>query len=267
MPDIITTAFVKQILPFNDFWSKVVMRVLRLNKINSMYNSLYPSKDIELIEKLFKYLNINLVFDENQLENIPHQGPFITISNHPFGFIDGFYLIWLVANKRKRQDLRITANYLLQPISAPLEKYFISVNPFDSNKKMGGSKKSLEHLEKGNALALFPAGEVSTYYKGQTGIMDRPWGQSSMRLISKAMVPLIPIFFHGRNSSFFHFMGKIHPFLRTALLPSEFLRKRNFTMQATIGKAILFDEYKDIEDVGELGTYLRSRVYDLKNQS
>jgi len=266
MPDIITTKFVKQILPVSDFWAKIVMRVLGLNRINKMYNALYPAKDIELIEKLFEYLNINLVFDEKQVEEIPLNGPFITISNHPFGFIDGFYMIWLVARKRQRTDLKVTANYVLKPISEPLDKYFIMVNPFDSNKRMGGSKISLEHLSKGHALALFPAGEVSTYYKGQKGIMDCPWGKSSMRLIYKAEVPLIPVLFHGHNSMFFHLMGKIHPFARTALLPSEFLKKRNFTMKATIGKAIQFDEYEDLSDPEELAKYLRERVYSLKKK-
>lgn len=263
MPDIITKEFLHQVYPFNDFMAKIAMSVLKLNKINRIYNKLYPAQDLELIEKIFEYLNISHEYDKSEMEKIPRKEPFISISNHPFGFIDGFFLIWLMA--RRRPDFKITANYILRPIAAPLEKYFIAVNPFDTDKRMGGSRKSLEHLENGHALGLFPAGEVSTYYKGQQGIMDRPWGKSSMRLIIKARVPLIPIYFFGTNSRLFHLLGKIHPFIRTALLPSEFIKKTNYTMKIKIGDPILPKTYASIEDPDKLAEYLRGRVYQLSN--
>ena len=128
---------------------------------------------------------------------------------------------------------------------------------------MGGSQKSIEHLRKGKSLGLFPAGEVSTYYKGQKGIMDRPWGKSSMRLILKAAVPVIPVYFFGTNSRLFHLLGRIHPFIRTALLPSEFIRKTNFTMKLNIGDPILPGQYDSITDPSDMAEYLRSRVYAL----
>jgi putative hemolysin len=263
LPDIITKEFLHQIHPFSDFSARVLMSVLRLNKINRIYNELYPAEDLELIEKIFDYLHITMEYGQEDLDRIPGEGPFITVSNHPFGFIDGFFLILLIT--KKRMDFKVTVNYLLEPVARPLEKYFIMVNPFDHNKRMGGSHKSMEHLKKGKSLGLFPAGEVSTYYKGQRGIMDRPWGKSSMRLIMKAGVPVIPVFFHGTNSRLFHLLGRIHPFIRTALLPSEFIRKTNFTMKLNTGDHILPEEYASISDPAELAGYLRSRVYALSD--
>ncbi len=262
MPDVITKEFVRQIYPFNDFWADVVMSVLKLKKINRIYNELYPAEGLELIVRMFDYFNIKLDYDPDALSKIPESGPFISVSNHPMGFIDGFFLIWLIT--RRRSDLKLTANYLLRPVSAPLSNYFISVNPFDTKKRMGGSKKSLDHLNKGHALGLFPAGEVSTYYRGQRGIMDRPWGTSSMRLIKTANVPVVPIFFHGTNSSKFHLLGRIHPFIRTALLPSEFLNKTSRTLKAAIGNPIPPDAYSDFEKPEDLAENLRERVYRLR---
>ena len=37
-------------------------------------------------------------------------------------------------------------------------------------------------------------------------MVDKPWEEGAVRLIKKAQVPVIPIYFHAKNSNFFMFV-------------------------------------------------------------
>jgi putative hemolysin len=68
---------------------------------------------------------------------------------------------------------------------------------------------------------MFPAGEVSSYKDGKL-MVDKPWEEGAIKVIRKAQVPVVPIYFHARNSWLFFFF-KISGTFRTAKLPSEVL--------------------------------------------
>ena len=130
---------------------------------------------------------------------------------------------------------------------------------------MGGAKKSMAQLEQGLGLGIFPAGEVSTWYKGQSGIQDCDWSLSSMRLIRKAQVPVIPMYFHGHNSRSFHMLGKIHPALRTLRIPAEFLKKQNSTIHIGIGQRIELTELNNLDGPEAMRDLLRHKVYQQRD--
>ena len=81
------------------------------------------------------------------------------------------------------------------------------------------------HLRDGHPLGVFPAGEVSTKYPGNKKIADKTWQDSAMKIIRVSKVHVIPMFFVGQNSTMFHLLGKIHPVLRSARIPSEIFNK------------------------------------------
>ena len=119
---------------------------------------------------------------------------------------------------QKRPDYKIMANFLLQRM-VPFEPYVIPVNPFENRKdvksSIAGFKSALSHLKNGHPLAIFPAGEVSTYKDGKL-IVDKPWEEAALKLIRKAEVPVVPIYFHARNSKLFYRLAKISGIFRTA---------------------------------------------------
>jgi putative hemolysin len=242
---------------------ELLLFLLKGPTLNRIYNQLDSNarEGLDLIEATLKYLNIELEFDEAALRAaIPAEGPFITVSNHPFGFLDGVILLLIIG--RIRPDFRVVANYLLSYF-APIANLFITVNPFESKgpKGMGGMRKSLGQVKNGFGLGLFPAGEVSTWYKGQQGIADKEWPISSIRLIRKANVPVVPVYFHGNNSSSFHLLGKIHPALRTLRIPAEFLKKKRSTIQIGIGPVLDWDVLGQYEKDDELRDFLRDQTY------
>jgi putative hemolysin len=73
-----------------------------------------------------------------------------------------------------------------------------------------GIKETLRHLSDGKPLGMFPAGEVSSYKDGKL-MVDKPWEEGAIKVIRKAQVPVVPIYFHARNSWLFYFPKSVAP--------------------------------------------------------
>ena len=181
----------------------LLMKVLRISAINKIYNNNKDKTDLGFLNGVLDDCQIRFEIPEEDLKRIPKNGAFITVSNHPLGGIDGVLLLKLLIEKRA--DYKIIANFLLHRIE-PLKPYVMPVNPFETRKdaksSVAGIKSALLHLREGKPLGIFPAGEVSTYKDGKLKV-DKPWEEGAVRLIKKAEVPVIPIYFHAKNSSCF----------------------------------------------------------------
>lgn len=245
-------------------FAKLLMYILRLNKLNDLYSANCEKSGVEFINGLIDDLGIKFEFDEEELKRIPLDGSFISISNHPFGGIDGILLIKLLSDIRP--DFKVMANFILQKIE-PLKDCFLGVNPFEDRKaaasSMGGIKEALRHMSKGAPLGIFPAGEVSTYQSESKNITDKQWQPSILKFIKKAEVPVVPIHFQGSNSLMFYLMGMIHPVLRTVKLPSELLNKKNKVIRLRIGNPISVKDQKGFTDINQYGRFLRAKTYML----
>ena len=96
-------------------------------------------------------------------------------------------------------------------------------------------------------------------------VEDIPWADSVVKLAKNSGLPVIPLFFQGGNSRLFHWLGRIHPRLRTLRLPREMFNKRGTLVEVRLGQAIQPEEYSGL-DIPALGRYLRSRCYALESQ-
>jgi len=247
-----------------DFLSGALMKIFKYDKVNELYRNAYADSPIEFIDNLFDELGIKIEVKGNELDRMPKDDAFIVVSNHPYGFIDGLIMIKILL--QQRPDSKVMANYMLQKIE-PLKDCFFSVNPFEGDNvaksSFSGLRNTLRHLKDGHPLGMFPAGEVSTKYKGTKKIADREWQDSAMKVIRVAKVHVIPMFFVGTNSGWFHLLGKVHPALRSARIPTEILNKRNKTIQVRIGNAIPPAEISEFADEEQLGRFLRAKTYAL----
>lgn len=241
--------------------AKLVMHIMRLNKINKLYSDVYDENSEAFLEQLIEALGVTIEVNQEDLEKIPASGAFITISNHPFGGLDGIILIKLLS--KIRPDYKVMANFLLKKIE-PIKDYFLGVNPFESRRDIssaGGLKEALRHLSEGKPLGLFPAGEVSAYQADSNSVEDKEWSVSVLKLIRKANVPVIPIYFKGSNSLLFQLLGFIHPMLRTVKLPSELLNKKNRVIKLRIGSPITTETQESFTDIRQYGKFLRAKTY------
>ncbi|MDN5578569.1 MAG: lysophospholipid acyltransferase family protein, partial [Chryseobacterium sp.] len=157
---------------------------------------------------------------------------------------------------------------LLEKIK-PMEPYVIPVNPFENRKEVrnsvSGMRETLKHLENGGCVGIFPAGEVSNKNNEFGEIHDKPWEKPALKLIKMAKVPVVPMYFHAKNSRLFYQVSKIHPELQTLMLPSEMMNKREKPIRIRIGKPISVKVLEDHDTVEEMGEFLRNKIYMLKS--
>ena len=243
----------------------ILLRLLRISKVNEIYQKHKDKQDLLFLNGILNEFQIEFEIPEDDLKRIPKDGPFITISNHPLGGIDGILLLKLLIENRP--DFKIIANFLLHRIE-PLKPYVMPVNPFESHKdaksSVAGIKSALQHLKDGNPLGIFPAGEVSTYRDGKL-MVDKPWEEGAVKLIKKAEVPIIPIYFHAKNSRLFYILSKISDTFRTAKLPSELLSQKNRIIKVRIGKPISVKDQQEYKDINSFYEFIRKKTYMLAN--
>ena len=242
--------------------TNMLMQALKINEVNEFYRVNSHKKPMEFIDSVLEKVNIDYSVDENELKNIPAGQAFITVSNHPYGGLDGILLLKIISDRRP--DFKVMANFLLSRLE-PIAPLLISVNPFNNiaRSSVAGVKQALKHIENGMPLGLFPAGEVSTYKLGEMSVTDKLWNLQAIRLIQKGGVPVIPVYFSGYNSIMFQLLGMIHPLLRTARLPTEMLNKQNKMVQIRIGKPIPVEEQKEFKDINQFSKFLRAKTYTL----
>lgn len=245
--------------------SYLLMELMKINDVNKLYSKYSELDGLSFVDAILDSLGITIEYDENTLKNIPKEGAFIAIANHPFGGIEGLILLKMLA--KVRPDVKLMANFILKKIPN-LSEHFIAVNPFENisnNSSISGIKSTLELLNAGSPIGIFPAGEVSAFDTKTQKVMDKQWNPVVGKLISKSKVPVLPIYFHGNNGLLFNILGIIHPTLRTAKLPSELFNKKGYTIKMRIGKAIQPNELKQFSSNEKLLTYLRARTYALRS--
>jgi putative hemolysin len=250
---------------FGTFSGWLLMKVLKISTLNKIYDRNKHLSDVVFLNAILDEFQIKFEIPKEDFKRLPKEGAYITISNHPLGGIDGILLLKLMLEKEP--NFKIIANFLLHRID-PMKPYIMPVNPFENHKdaksSVVGIKETLLHLKEGKPLGMFPAGEVSTYKDGKL-MVDKPWEEGAIKVIRKGQVPVVPIYFHAKNSKLFYFLSKINDTLRTAKLPSELLTQKKRVIKVRIGKPISVAEQNEYESIEDFGEFLRKKTYMLAN--
>jgi len=246
--------------------SSIAMKILKLNKLNKIYDDAYDTDSIVFVENCLKNSNNTIKVSDTDLNHIPETGPLIFLFNHPYGALDALVLFKTITSKRP--DTRFVANFLLSRVE-PVSPHLISVNPFESRKdafsSLSGLKEMYKYVEAGGAICILPAGEVSTKYGKSKFVEDRDWNSNVIKFVQNANVPVVSGFLSGTNSNIFHFLGRINPTLRTARLPAEFVNKKNSEITIRFSAPMQAKQLKNITDKKVLGKVLKARTYCLNN--
>src|SRR6201986_360911 len=241
----------------------LLMELMKINKVNELFDKAQPKQGPEFVDAILEGCGIDIEFDEKELKNIPASGGFVAIANHPYGGLEGMVLLKILC--MARPDSKLMANFILKKIPN-LADYFVAVNPFENiehSSSISGIKTTLQLLAEGTPIGIFPAGEVSTFKLDQKQVTDRMWHPVVGKIIAKAKVPVVPIYFHGNNGLIFNLLSMIHPALRTAKLPSELFNKQGHTIKLRIGKPINIADVPDHNNATKLLSFLRARTYAL----
>ncbi len=270
-PEVMTVEDVQKLIPQTanrPGLARKLIRWIRMDEMNRVHSLSCSTPGPECARRLIDdALDITLKIDNEEVLNHLPEGAFITVSNHPFGALDGVALIDIVGSRRP--EFKVMVNMILNYVSG-LRPNFIAVDPLAQNDpskravSVRGIAGCLRQLKEGKPMGFFPAGAMSkTNWKGT--LIDRPWQDSVLRIIHRAKVPVIPIYFQGTNSWLFNLMGHICWPLRSLMLPREIMRRSGKTMHITIGNPISVEEQAAHAATPEsLGAFLRERTDALR---
>lgn len=247
----------------------IILRLLeRLIKQKEMNRILNKYSDIHGIDFLFKIIEeLNLDIEVEGKENLPEDSKCFFISNHPFGVVDGLVLTSTVAEKYGTLKAIGNDAFMYIPNIQPL---IAAVNVFGRNSKE--HIKELDQIYSSNIpITHFPAGEVSRRYNGK--IEDCEWHKSFITKAVSHQRNIVPFYFFGRNSRFFHSVYILRRMLgiklniELLLLPKEIFNKKNKTIKVKIGKPIPYNTLDTTFTHYEWAQKLRMHVYNMDNNN
>ncbi|WP_306154439.1 lysophospholipid acyltransferase family protein [Roseovarius sp. MMSF_3281] len=199
------------------------------------------------------------------LANIPREGPLILIANHPYGILDGLMMGHILS--QTRGDFRILAHQVFRK-AEDLNKIILPIS-FDETKEavqlnLRTRKTSLDYLNGGGAIGIFPGGTVSTAAKPFAQPLDPGWRGFTARMIAKSNATVVPVFFDGHTSRLFQIASHLHYTLRMGLLIKEFGKRVDSSVGIAVGEPVgraELEAYKG--DTKSLMAFLRRKTYEL----
>jgi putative hemolysin len=223
------------------------------------------SGDDPFTSRALSALQVSVVADGTA--HIPASGPLIVVANHPFGGLDGLMLLDVVG--RVRPDVRLLGNQMLAALPE-LRDHLLRVDVFGGRSAVHRNavaiREALHWLGDGGCVGVFPAGEVAhTEVGGQ--VVDSPWRATAGELAVRSGAATVPMFFEGANSRLFRAAGRLHPLLRTALLPHELLAKRGSRVTLHVGAPIAAADLEACGDSRARIARLRAAVETLASSS
>ncbi|MFZ0963433.1 MAG: GNAT family N-acyltransferase [Terriglobia bacterium] len=253
-------AFAEKIAPFAQ---PAVQHLLRWRELNDLYTCVnQPEREDQIWERILRSLNVAYKVSPEDLANIPARGSLVVVANHPYGGIEGVILAALL--RSVRSDVKVMANLVLCSFPG-LRPSLIPVDPFGTQaaavSNIRGLKAAIEWVRTGGALAVFPAGEVAHVDMNQWAITDPAWHEAVAAIIRRTSAAAIPVFFNGSNGPLFQLLGMVHPLVRTVMLPSELLNKRNHVFEVRVGHPLSSRKLSTFPNDAEMTAYLRWRTY------
>jgi len=193
----------------------------------------------EFWKRALNLLQIDLQTPDDQIANIPKEGPVVIVANHPHGLVDGMILAELVG--RVRQDFKILTRSLLTnvpmiqyhmlPVAFPHEPDAVRMN-------IEMRKLAMDHLAENGVIILFPAGQVATSRDWFGPAVEADWLPFTAKMILKSDTKVVPVFFPGQNSRWFQIANRLSDTLRQSLLLHEIAHAMHKPQKPVIGKAL-----------------------------
>jgi putative hemolysin len=246
--------------------NSVLARAVGLTPIGRAYaRAAAGDPAVDFSARALAVLGIDVVVPDDALADVPRSGPVIVVANHPSGALDGLALLTLI--RRVRSDVRLMGNRWLRWLPE-LRECLVPVDvfgaPADAVRRNGTALRSaIQWLSRGGCLGIFPSGEVAYRDLPDGRVIESPWHHTAAELALRTDATVVPMFIDGRNSKLFRAAGRLHPLLRTALLPHELWAKRGSTVAVNIGPSITPDELSSRAGAAARTAHLRSRVEHL----
>ncbi len=237
-------------------------RIVHQEELNVFLRESKDKVGVDFLKACLEFLDANIVVKGE--ENLPTEGLYTFVSNHPLGGQDGVALGYVLGSFYKGK-VKYMVNDLLMNLQG-LAPLCITIN------KTGKQAKDFPRMvEAGFAsndqLIMFPAGLCSRRQNGV--IRDLDWKKTFIVKSVQAQRDVVPIHFEGRNSNFFYNLANVCKFLGIKIniamlyLADEMLKNRHKTFTVTIGKPISWQTFDKSKTPAEWAAYVKDIVYKL----
>ncbi len=243
------------------FITNWIKRIIHQDEINEALVRFRDDDGIDFVRSILDYMNIEYSVEGE--ENIPEDGRYIFVSNHPLGGLDGMIFIDIIGKHFK--NIRFIVNDLLLNLKN-LESIFVPVNKL--GKQSSEYARRIEELYRsGNQVLYFPAGMCSRK-KGKR-IVDLEWKKNFIKKAIDHKRDIIPMHFSGKNSRFFYRLANFRKFLgikaniELFFLPDEMFRQKGKKIAVKIGKPIPYSHFDRSRNNKQWAEYVKDIVYDM----
>jgi len=243
------------------FILRYLKRVIHERELNEIIFQNRDKFGLDFINSLLETYQAKITV--NGLENIPKEGRYILVSNHPLGGLDGIALMGVVGKVRK--DIIFPVNDLLMNLPN-LKVLFAPINKHGSNRE---NIKIIEDVFASDVFILyFPAGLVSR--KHGKKIMDLEWKKSFILWASKHKRDIIPVYIEAKNTNFFYNLARLRAFFRIKqniemlYLVDEMFKQKDKDLVITIGTAVPYSSFDNSHTSIEWAKIMKEKVYSLK---
>ena len=198
---------------FDDRWTSLAIRAIEwctgkltiVRMVNKFEKQNEKYRGQKFWGGALNIMGIDLVTPAEQIARIPNEGPVVVVANHPHGMVDGMILAELIG--RVRQDYRILTRSVLTGLDEAATSFMIPVpfphDPEAQRKMVEMRSKSMEHLEQGGVVALFPSGVVMSSDSWFGPALEREWSVFTAKMIRRSGATVVPIYFDVTQSSIF----------------------------------------------------------------
>ena len=237
-------------------------RIVHQEELNVFLRESKDKVGVDFLKACLEFLDANIVVKGE--ENLPKEGLYTFVSNHPLGGQDGVALGYVLGSfyngkvKYMVNDLLMNLQGLA-PLCIPINKTGKQAKDFPRMVEAGFASD--------DQLIMFPAGLCSRRQNGV--IRDLDWKKTFIVKSVQTHRDVVPIHFEGRNSNFFYNLANICKFLGIKVniamlyLADEMLKNRHKTFTVTIGKPISWQTFDKSKTPAEWAAYVKDIVYKL----
>ncbi len=240
-----------------------IENIIHQEELNGFLQRSGHLRDKEFIEASLEFLFTE--YTAYGHENIPSEGRFIFVSNHPLGGLDG--LVFMNEVSKYFDNVRFPVNDILLSLEN-MSGIFLPVNKHGFQGR-SAAQRIEESYASDDQILYFPAGLCSRKQGGE--IRDLTWHKSFITKAIQYKRDIIPAFFSGRNSNFFYNLSNLRTFfgikanIEMLYLPDEMLRQRGKEIKLVFGKSIPWQTFDRSKSPAEWAQWVKSITYDLKS--
>ena len=250
---------------------KLLFKILKIDTVNEVVSRYAGLRHADFARAALRDPEIDVsyrLYGEVNLRRMQEEKVFITVSNHPFGGIDGLLLVAIVGSLFP--DFKVLVNGVLTLIK-PLADTWIPVHPMknkknyhhDPDKNISGLRMAVEHLKEGHPMGIFPAGGVAHYDYKLHKPKEQIWQLKSTRILKEADLPVFPVMFGGQNSALFYRLMNISYDLNVLRIPAEIFNKKGKEIPVYLGDPIPPSRLKSYSTLAETRDFLMNACMGL----